>query len=366
MEGVLRFIALCAALLALMIPAMATAQERFDPRAYQRRIHGSPTQILVLGTPHLSGTPDGWDPAVLAPLLDRLAAFRPDVIAIETLSGQAFSALWTFRSIHGDAATTYGNRLMMVAAAGSAGTGLDMPQAEAEARRLLAEWPATPTPAQRRRLAAVFAAAGDHYSALVQWWRLDPAERRAGDGVNATLAAQLDEYERRRNENHYIGVRLAARLGLERVFPTDAQDDDTLTPQQMEEFERSLVPGLVAEFRANPALQPLIRAAQELRTPDEVMTTYRTINRPTIGRLNADGEWLRVIDRPTPGDVGRVRTAGWEARNLRMAANIREAASRAPGGRVLVIVGSGHKPWLDAYLAMMSDVAVVDPATVLR
>lgn len=76
--------------------------------------------------------------------------------------------------------------------------------------------------------------------------------------------------------------------------------------------------------------------------------------------------WLRVIDRPTPGTVGRVRTAGWEVRNLRMAANIRQAMAAHPGGRVLVIVGSGHKAWLDAYLAMMTDVRIVDAGTVLR
>jgi hypothetical protein len=49
-----------------------------------------------------------------------------------------------------------------------------------------------------------------------------------------------------------------------------------------------------------------------------------------------------------------------------MAANIREVAARHPGGRILVITGSAHKPWLDAYLAMMSDVEIVDAARVLR
>jgi hypothetical protein len=33
---------------------------------------------------------------------------------------------------------------------------------------------------------------------------------------------------------------------------------------------------------------------------------------------------------------------------------------------VLVIVGSAHRPWLDAYLGMMSDVRLVDVEAVLR
>lgn len=344
----------------------AGAQRPFDPRAYQSRVAGERTQILVLGTPHLSGTPDGWDPAVLEPLLARLAAFRPDVITIEALSGQQLAALWQYREIYPDTARSYGARLMMVTAAGSAGTGLDMAQAEAEARRMLLSWPAAPSPAQRRRLAALFATAGDPHSALVQWWRLDPGERKAEEGINAALMAQLNEYDRRRNENHLIGSRLAARLGLERVFAIDAQDDDVFTPAQAETFARDVFPPMAAEMRADPRARPLMEAVELLRSAEEAMATYRTINRPELGRINADGEWLRVIDRATPGQVGRVRTAGWEVRNLRMAANIRQASAAVPGGRVLVIVGSGHKPWLDAYLAMMTDVRIVDAETVLR
>jgi hypothetical protein len=109
-----------------------------------------------------------------------------------------------------------------------------------------------------------------------------------------------------------------------------------------------------------------MEAAERLRTPDELMATYRMLNRPDTGQVNADLEWLPMMDRATPGGVGRVRLAGWEVRNLRMAANIRQASAAAPGGRVLVIVGSGHKPWFDAYLAMMADVQLVDAQAVLR
>ena len=352
------------ALVALTAPAVA--QPSFDPRPYQRQVAGERTQILVLATPHLSGTPEDWDPAVLAPLLDRLAAFRPDAIAIEALPGRQVAQLWQYRAVYPEMATSYGGRIMIMAGSAAAGTGMDMPQAEAEIRRLLADWPDSPTPAQRRRLAALFAASGDPHSALVQWWRLDPTERRAEDGINAPLMAQLNEYDRRRNENHLIGSRLAARLRLERVHPTDAQDDDVMTPEQMEAFGRLVFQPLGEELRADPRFRPLMEASQRLRSPEEALATFRMLNAPATGQTNADLEWLRMIDRPVEGDLGRVRVGGWEVRNLRMAANIREVASRFPGGRVLVIVGSGHKPWLDAYLGMMSDVAIADSEALLR
>jgi hypothetical protein len=364
MKAIARAAAVLLALLALAAPAFA--QPGFDPRAYQRRLVGAPTQVLVLGSPHLSGTPEGWDAAYLEPLLARLAGFRPNAITIEALSGQQLALLWQYRESFPDTARSYGARLMIVAAAGSAGTGMDMPEAEAEARRLLLAWPAAPTPAQRRRLAALFATAGDPHSALVQWWRLDPAERKAEDGVTNALRTLLDEYERRRNENHLIGSRLAARLGLERVFPIDAQDDDVLTAAQMETFGREVFAPTGARMRADPRFRPLMEATQNMGSAEATLAAYRLANRPESGQLQADLEWLSTLDRRTEGDVGRIRTAGWEVRNLRMVANIRQAMAAYPGGRVLVIVGAGHKPWIEAYLGMMTDVRIVDAETALR
>ena len=359
-------LAASALLAVLVIPTPASAQGRFDPRAYQSRFVGEPTQILVLATPHLSETPDTFDPAVLGPLLDRLNAFHPTAIAIEGLSGEAVSALWQYRAIYPETATDYGGRIMIMSASGSTSTGFDMPQAEAEARHVLATWPAKPTPAQRRHLAALFATAGDPHSALVQWWRFDPAERRAEDGVNKPLMSQLNEYDTRKNENHLIGVRLAVRLGLDRVYSMDDHADDDVAPERADDVAAFMSQPWVAALMADPGFTPIRESSKHLRSAQEALETYRMLNRPQTGHTDADGQWLNMISRASPNSVGRIRVAEWETRNLRMAANIREVASAVPGARILVIVGSGHKPWLDAYLSMMTDVRMVDASAVLR
>ena len=360
------FILGVAALLALAAPA--AAQNRpFDPREYQGRHVGQPTEILVIGTPHLSGTPDDFDPAVLEPLLQRLAAFHPDAIAIEALPGRSIAQMWEYRESYPDVAHDYGGRAMILSALARPGVNTDMAGAEAELRRTLADWPASPTPAQRRRLAALFAAAGDPSSAVVQWWRLDPSERIADASVPRLLAEQLDVYETpaRRNENQLIAARLAARLGLERVYPMDDQSDD-VGPNFAQDMEAFLSEPWFAQVLEDSRLAPLREAGQHLTTPAEALATYRLLNRPAAGRIDADSQWLSMISRASPNDVGRTRVAAWETRNLRMAANIREVAAQQPGGRVLVLVGSAHKPWLDAYLGMMSDVRVVDASAALR
>lgn len=346
----------------------AGAQPAFDPRAYQRQHVGEPTQIMVLATPHLSGTPDTWDPANLEPLLAKLAAFHPDAIAIEALPGRSISQMWQYRESYPGVAHDYGGRAMVMAALARNTLNLDMPDADAEVRRTLANWPASPTAEQRRRLAALFCAAGDPASALVQWWRLDAADRVPDTNVSRLLAEQLATYETppRRNEDYLIASRLGARLRLERIYPMDDQSDDVASPTFAADMEAFTSEPWMAQLMADPRFTPLREAGQHLNTPGETLATYRMLNSPAAGRTDADGQWLNMINRASPHDAGRARVAAWETRNLRMAANIREVAAIRPGGRVLVVVGSAHKPWLDAYLGMMSDVRVVDAAAVLR
>jgi hypothetical protein len=58
--------------------------------------------------------------------------------------------------------------------------------------------------------------------------------------------------------------------------------------------------------------------------------------------------------------------AGWEIRNLRMVANIRETFRERPGARVLSIVGAAHKSWFDAWLGQLQGVDIVSAPEVLK
>ena len=358
---------LIAAAAALVLAGSADAEPAFDPRGFRADVQGPPTRVFVLGTPHLFGAGDGFDPANLEPLLQRLAAFRPDVIAIENLSGESLFTLSAYKEIYPAVAEDYGRRTLRLAGLAGSELKLDLPQAEAEVRRTLAAWPATPTAAQRRRLAALLAASGDPNSALVQWWRLPQSERRAGDGVSTELAEGLEDHARRRNESHLIAARLAARLGLERVHPTDDQATVDLMLSLPESVAEALGsdPDLTA-MRNSPEVARLAGAAGRLTSPEATLATYREVNSDAVGLLDARLQWQTYLKARLPDGLGRRRVAEWEARNLRMVAHIREAMGDRPGKRVLVIVGSAHKPYFDRYLDLMSDVEVVHADEVLK
>jgi hypothetical protein len=132
------------------------------------------TEVLVLGTPHLSALPEGTDPALFEPVLDRLAAWKPELIAIEAIDGAQCDYLRAFAFAYEGTAETY----CFDAAPARRALGLDQAGAEKAIAELLAEPRSERPPAERRRLAALFLAAGDRTSAMVQWLRLPEAERR--------------------------------------------------------------------------------------------------------------------------------------------------------------------------------------------
>jgi hypothetical protein len=248
--------------------------------------------------------------------------------------------------------------------AARAATGLDVPAAVAEAERLLSQWPAEPTPAQRRRLATVFLAAGEPASALVQWLRIPDAERREGDGIDAAVLRVLERTASRTNENYTIAARLAARLGHERVYPVDDHTADENFPDQAD-FEAAVQRGwsnpASAQFRA--ISEPLTKAA---KTQQGMMALYRFYNSARTMRLNFASDFGAQLQDPSPQRFGRRYVGWWETRNLRMVANIREVAARKPGLKLLAIVGASHKPYYERYLAQMHDLRLVPIGPLLR
>jgi len=350
-----------AAILAATLALTPSVQARdFHPSTLKPALPGAPNALMVLGTPHLSGWPEGFDPALLDGLLDRLAAWHPGIIAIESLSGAQCDMLRRYPDRYAETVEAY----CWDPAPARAATGLDVPAATQAAERMLADWPADPAPARRRHLAALFLAAGDQESALVQWLRLPEAERHEGDGLDATLAARLAMLRTRRNEVFLIAAPLAARLGLERLVPMDDHSADA--PVADEEAYGAAI----SRVWDNPATDRRkaldARLMARIGSSDGVLAAYRAYNAPEQARLVYESDFGTALTDTSPQQFGRGYVGYWETRNLRMAANIREAIGLAPGQRTLVIVGLSHKWYLEAYLDQMHDVRVVDSETVLR
>ncbi len=336
----------------------------FKPETLKGPDAGRPNEVLVLGSTHLSDAPAAFKPVMLAPLLDRLAAWRPTAIATEDVSGLQCDALRRYPSRYAETVKRYCPDPAVAALA----TGLDVHAANADAERRLAAWPAKPSAADRRHLAAVFLAAGERTSALVQWLRLPAVERRAGDGLNGDLVAALTKLESRHDESMLIGATLAARLGLERIWSVDDHSADA--PDSPDPAEQKAAEAAIMHAWDNPVSRA--RRAEDDRLdagiakPDGILTMYRAMNAPGSPMTAYRSDFGAALNEPSPQQFGRNYVGYWETRNLRMVANMRDVLGRYPGTRMLAIVGASHKGYYEAYLNQMHDVRLVDPLTVLK
>lgn len=327
----------------------------FDPASLRSEMRGPATQVMVVGTMHLANLTD-FEPGLLGPVLDRLEGFRPDVIAIEAVSGQDCDLFRRFPGRFAQSAQGY----CPPTADAYAATGLDVPAATARIDARLKTWPARPSAQERRELAALFLAGGERTSALVNWLQLAPEEQIASDGLNDVLVEQLKALANRQNENEQIAAVLAARLGLNRVHPMDDHTADSVAA----DFDES-VGKAVNEVWAQPNPTLVEMQNQPVDTPEGLLQTFRFNNLPSTQIGQARAEMGGALTHPAPGMPARKYVAWWEVRNQRMAANIRASFASQSGARVLVLVGSSHKAYLDAYLSAISEVELVDPLSVL-
>ncbi|TFW19526.1 hypothetical protein E4L98_16125 [Duganella callida] len=332
------------------------AQAQVDLTTLDRDMSGPRSQVLVLGTVHLNAMPAGFNPTALDGLLDKLAAYKPGIITIETESGEECDLAARHPA-------KYGANYCAPTEAARAATGLDVPAALAAVDQTLKTWPAQATPAQRRRLAALLLASNDVASAYVQWLQLPESERHAGDSLDAALVSVLDKTASRNNENYQIAARLAARLGLQRVYPVDNHTGDHIDVPDIKAFVTSIERAWAA---GGAAQKERATHEQALMQGGDLLPLYRYINQPEGLRIAADANVRAALQAKSAEGYPQIWVAGWEIRNLRMVANIRETFRERPGARVLSIVGATHKPWFDGWLGQLQGVDIVDAATALK
>ena len=317
-----------------------------------------PTQVMVLGTTHLANNTNGLRLSDLDPLLDRLGAYAPDVITIENSSGMTCNRVRSYPREHVGYADTY----CFDSADYREESGLSVEEGSFEARNALNNWPDKPTVSQRRSLAASFIASNEPNSALVQWLRLDDADRVAGDGLGPKSVDLLNRFSQSIGETQSIAAQLAARQGLERLFYADDHGSWLDSKADSEAYSARISELWPDE---DDPCQVHFKSSDTDLGEGDIIRAYRILNGRDWQRRQMECDFKLTMNDDEPEGYGRLYTMAWQARNLRMVSSIMEAAATKPGGRVLSIVGASHKPYQEAYLGQMHDVEIIDVNTVL-
>ncbi len=161
----------------------------------------------------------------MSALLEKLDAFRPNIITAENVSGEQCDQLGRYSTTYPGSYDAWCVSPELARRA----IGMDGPTAAGEVDKELSKWPTNPTPANRRHLAALFLAVGDAPSARDQWLRLELSERHTGDGITEQTLKLVERVGSRPNETYEIAAALAARLGLERVYLVDDLADPPIS-----------------------------------------------------------------------------------------------------------------------------------------
>jgi len=365
------FLAVAFALPAVHTGCSAGGREREQESAVDRLQALQPeadrTRVLVLATFHLRQIAETFSPGMLDDLVSRLEKFRPDAVCVEALPGSRVQEL----ALRRDAGPLYGEVLDGFAARhlGLGKRAMDLLQtapeaASAKVRELLraarASGSGHMSPGDRAGLALWMLAAYEPDSAALQWSLLSAGEKEAQTVVPPGLAADLDGEAARVNEVPALAARLARRLGLEKLDPVDDFEDldayAEFMPQMEKDFEGN--PLLAAASKSPIYSESSARLEACVRAGD-LLPQYVFLNSPEYAKADIESQWGVFLRTRFASGTDRSRLGLWENRNLKIAARIRAVAALHPGGRILVIYGAAHKPFLEAYLARTADIELV-------
>ncbi len=325
------------------------------------------TRILVLATFHLRQIEKEFKPAMFDKLIAELQAFGPDAVCVENLPGPRVRELELRKEagpLYRDVVDGFGKRHMDLARAALPAVKVSPEAAASKAGELEAALvrmkPEERTAGARATLALWMAGAYDSVSAVLQWTYLTDEEKRTQTAVPADLAALLQAASTAVNESFVLAVPLARRLGLQALDSVDDFED-------LEAYSR-IESQLEKDFQGNPLLAASSKAAiygesnallKQCLEKGDLWPEYVLLNSPRYGRADVDAQWGVFLRTHFASGTDRSRLGLWENRNLKIAARIRAVAALHPGGRILVIYGAAHKPFLDDYLSRMADVSVV-------
>jgi hypothetical protein len=160
-----------------------------------------------------------------------------------------------------------------------------------------------------------------------------------------SLQARYDRYrsgrlELSRNEVEQVGFRLAARLGLDQVYPIDVRMGMPLDSLMTWAGEHD--PAFARRFDAYIA--EIVSLLDRMQQEETIGENLRFLNEPeNVCRAN-EPYAVQAAEGAGEGYIGARVVAVWYDRNLRIFGNLARIAG--PGDRILLVIGAGHAPIL--------------------
>jgi hypothetical protein len=212
------------------------------------------------------------------------------------------------------------------------------------------------TPERQREIEAVVAGlASFHPTRVAVEWSADKQadlDKRYADYRAGRYVLSADEIDQ-------IGLRLAARLGLDRVDAVNWLAENPGSEADYDFIAWANAHGRGADWRRfQQQAQEEADAATRLMACTPISAWYRRSNTPANRSADQRAYYEIATFGNQAANPGAAWVGAWYARNLRILDNLRRIAQ--PGDRVLLIIGGGHGYLLDQQARESGAFRVVD------
>jgi hypothetical protein len=181
-------------------------------------------------------------------------------------------------------------------------------------------------------------------------------------------AFRAGQFDLPSNEIYQLGFRLAARLGLDRVYAVDASARSFMADMTQEEWDvklRELRRGTRPSPPWDARFTRLYRFDDSLKIQQSLRETLLRMNDPERIRQGHGHYMVGTLALGRGEDYfGADAATSWYNRNLRIFSNIMRI-TESPEDRILVIIGAGHLPFLRFAAEASPEYRLVEPAEYL-
>ena len=315
------------------------------------------TEILVLGTPHLFEI-ENFQNEMLNGVKEKLKTYNFDVICIEKMPGQLLYDITSRNDSAFDGLSRMKKHIQLADSVQSM-IGKTFLESKKSISDLLLKNNLSFD--DRKELYHDFIATTNIPSAALQYNYLIKNKDLSSKELGLQLTDFIKNELASSNEYFSLAVPLAMEEGINIIEPIDNFQDVFLLNKYYPSFEKDFEnhPEIIDSVMSAPIFMKSNRIKEKAIENKDLSELYAFVNGEEYMKKDYDTQWRIWLQTNFTSNSDRARFSLWEMRNLQICANIMDVVARNPTERILVIIGSAHKSFLEKYLRQIEDIELL-------
>lgn len=311
------------------------------------------TQVLILGTLHLAQMKNIQERDV-SRILDTLVQYNFDAIAIEQMSPELLLDINSRTELQWKDLISNFQKTLKTGTNYQNLYNINYDTAKIIIDSMLSKDKFTK--ADRIKFMKASLCAYDPWTASLQYQFIMDDKK-----IDTATVALLNNYNKSLNEINLIGINLAKKLNINKLYPIDNLQDETIL---LHDFPNFIIDYQSSEDKIKLILNsPFHNKLDSIESKGindrDLYDTYKFLNSNEYKSEDKKGQWDIWFKTNFKSKTDRSRYSLWEMRNLQITANIMRLVASYPEKKILVIIGASHKSFIEKYLEQMSDVEVL-------